>query len=495
MYQRILPAIRTSERAWSLEEVGRRTASAVAWLRAQGVLAGQVVGLISPQPASGPEYLLAMYAIWRLGAIVLPLNPRLPATSLEEALSRAGARWCLGGPESPRRLAWETLPLSPAASGDTHLAYNPEQACDLILTSGSSGKPKLALHSFANHHSSWGSLFERHPLTEANSWLLALPLFHIGGLAIVMRCHAAGATVVMPEPGQDLAAAVTALRPSHLSLVATQLRRLLDDAAAIEALRAARMILLGGSAIPRELIARAHGLGLPIHTSYGSTETSSLVCCTPAGAGLETLYSSGPLLPWNELRFSPDGEIELNGFAIFEGYFESGASLEALMHTIPPRTKQNYLYAPQSIFSYPYSISWKHSEDRTPPTWQQWLRTGDRGYLDAAGNLHISGRIDNLFISGGENIQPEEIEAALLALPGVRQAIVVPVSDAEYGQRPLAFVESEAFDPPAWDAPLRLRLPGFKLPVAYHPWPEQTGLKPSRKALEELAHELRAQAP
>ena len=107
----------------------------------------------------------------------------------------------------------------------------------------------------------------------------------------------------------------------------------------------------------------------------------------------------------------------------------------------------------------------------------------------AAGlTVHVLGRLDNLFISGGENIQPEEIEKALLALPGISQAIVVPIDNAEFGQRPVAFVEAESWNEAGWEQALRQLLPGFKIPARFCPWPaDQSGLKPSRAALQELA--------
>ena len=122
-----------------------------------------------------------------------------------------------------------------------------------------------------------------------------------------------------------------------------------------------------------------------------------------------------------------------------------------------------------------------------------WFHTGDLGWIDADGFLHVRGRMDNMFISGGENIQPEEIEAALSALPGVSQAVVVPVADDEFGQRPIAFVRGtdEALPLETLADQLEDLLPRFKIPHSYYPWPAiAEGMKVSRAAFRRHAEEL-----
>lgn len=474
---RALFAIETPERSWSSAEVAVWAGNWAQWLMRQGLRPQQVLGLVA-QPT--PAYLTALLGCWEAGGIVLPLNPRLPESQLEQALTQAGARWSLGGPAGPRRLDWpeRTALSAPAFAPAATLSLNPDRPLSLILTSGSSGQPKLALHHYGHHLASATAFLEVFPLAPADRWLLALPLFHIGGLAILIRCAQVGATVVMPD-GRELAAALTALRPTHLSLVATQLQRLLEVPAAVTVLQTAKLILLGGSAIPGSLLARAHALGLPIHTSYGATETSSLVSCTPAGADFETLQTSGRLLPYHQLRIAADGEIQLNGPAIFAGYFSSQAAFASLCEDAaqPPS-----LCPPSSVFAHPHTLTSLRSEDRSGG--QPWLRTRDRGYVDAQGRLRVLGRLDHLFISGGENIQPEEIEKALLSLADIQQAVVVPIPSAEYGARPLAFVEATSWQPANWRDRLRKLLPAYKLPDRFLPWPEgQIGLKPSRADL------------
>jgi O-succinylbenzoic acid--CoA ligase len=124
-----------------------------------------------------------------------------------------------------------------------------------------------------------------------------------------------------------------------------------------------------------------------------------------------------------------------------------------------------------------------------------WFHTGDLGALDESGYLRVRGRKDNLFVSGGENIQPEEVEAVLSGLEGVEEAVVVPVPDAEFGSRPVAFVQTAGgvTEPETLERELGQVLPRFKIPVAFHGWPEEVGpggMKADRRFLRTLARRL-----
>ena len=122
-----------------------------------------------------------------------------------------------------------------------------------------------------------------------------------------------------------------------------------------------------------------------------------------------------------------------------------------------------------------------------------WFHTKDRGSIDADGYLTVLGRMDNMFISGGENIYPEEIESALLEIPEIKQAIVVAISDSEFGQRPVAFLDSDEIEVDGIVEFLEQRLAKYKIPVRFLPWPVKevgTGIKASRKRLADMANSL-----
>lgn len=415
-----------------------------------GIRPGTVVGLAAPV---SPAYICTLLALWDAGFISLTLNPRQPVAQQREALNAAGGLHLFGD-----GLSEQTSPLAALAQAAPlhrqHWAPALNQPLSLIQTSGSSAAPRLAQHAWGQHLASAQGSLAHIPLQSRDRWLLALPLYHVGGLAVLVRCLLAEATVLLPGLEQDLAAAIVQLKPSHLSLVATQLQRLLNtpDAEVLQALRACKAILLGGSALPRRLLQQAHGLGLRLHSSYGSTEMSSQISSTRPGASLESLFSAGYVLPGRELALQPDGEIWVRGKTLFQGY-RSPAGLDLPLQP------------------------------------GGWFATRDRGAWDATGQLRVLGRMDQMFISGGENIQPEEIEAALLQIEGVQQAVVVPVREPEFGQRPVAFVSAADWQPDSWREQLRQVLPGFKVPLFFRPLPSQQGLKPARQTLMQAAQQ------
>ena len=204
--------------------------------------------------------------------------------------------------------------------------------------------------------------------------------------------------------------------------------------------------------MPEALVDEALSRNLPLHTSYGLTEMASQVTTTPPGASGKQLRTAGRALPHREVRVSGDGEILVRGRTLFAGYVQD----KAVSPTLDA---------------------------------EGWFHTGDLGGFDEEGYLRVTGRLDNLFVSGGENIQPEEIEAALVRVAGVEEAVVVPVPDPEFGERPVAFVRSTGGVADAARA-LEPLLPRFKIPKSFHSWEGTGGMKPDRVALKERARRL-----
>jgi len=226
---------------------------------------------------------------------------------------------------------------------------------------------------------------------------------------------------------------------------------------------------LGGASITAALLSDAVRKRMPVYLTYGLTEMASQVATGGAAQPL-----APQVLPHREMSIADNGEILVRGETLFAGYVENG------------------------------SIA-------CPLDSQGWFHTGDLGSIDHDGALTVTGRKDNMFISGGENIQPEQIEAALTAIDGIRDALVVPVEDREYGHRPVAFVrcdenislsdpqsimsESERFrfDYVSLSNELSRTLPRFMIPVAIYPWPhdyEASGIKADRQFFRELAEKL-----
>ncbi|WP_429110003.1 AMP-binding protein [Aeromonas media] len=390
------------------------------------------------------EDVLLAWACVRSGLVFCPLNPAFPLPRQAELAAQldACAFWSAGetpvGSGLPLRLDFtRELP----AEGDYPLV--PDQQSNMILTSGSSGSPKAVVHRLANHLASARGSASLIPLDGDCGWLLSLPLFHVGGYAILFRVFLAGASLVLDDRTQPLKERLEHQPITHLSLVPTQLWRLLAQGFDPARTRL-RELLLGGAAIPEPLVNQLKTLGFTPKSSYGLSEMASQVCTgQPAGAGVV-----GRPLPGREVCIR-QGEICVRGDTLFAGYFQAGALV-------------------------------------LPLDEEGWFHTRDKGHFTQDGELVVEGRLDNLFISGGENIQPEIIEQRLVDHGAVAQALVVPIPSAQWGQRPAAFIDWHGEPVPHAELAVWIRatLPGFMVPDRWLPWPDLGGsLKPSRTLL------------
>lgn len=452
------PAILRAAGATTYGDLDNRVSAAAGKLAESGCAPGARVGLYLEKDE---RYIVLLLALLRAGCVACPVSTRMPVEGVPALLRVAGCLALI----SDQDLSSATKPV--VLRPDDLLREAPrtprpragniptDRPTTIVFTSGSTGSPKAALHTFGNHYYSALGSGANIPLAPGDRWLHTLPLYHVGGLSVIFRCLLSGAAISLPDPRAPLGEEIARYRATHVSLVATQLQRLLSEDVDLSSLKA---VLLGGGPVPETLVDEAAARKLPIHTSYGLTETASQVTTTPPGASSEELYASGRVLPHREVSISGDGEVLVRGATLFAGYVR-GDELD-------------------------------HARDAGG-----WFHTKDLGALGADGSLRVWGRKDNLFISGGENIQPEEIEDALAWIEGVERAVVVPVPDAEFGERPVAFVQTSSSVPGTLDLTKDLEpvLPRFKIPVAFYSWPADApeGMKPDREFLRQRARELR----
>lgn len=427
-------ALTSGDFSLSWQQLDRQLTMLAAGFQQQGVRPGHCVMLRTKNSVAA---VLAYLALLQTGARVLPVNPQLPQPLLADLQQRIVAD-AMVNLADPTVLPLSSLVLQSVTAIDAG-DWQPYSVATLTLTSGSGGKPKAAAHTFAAHLDSARSVNALMSFSADERWLLSLPLFHVSGQAIIWRWLLAGAAlVVAPEDGLSVGLRLA----TFASLVPTQLWRLLQQLPLPKGLKA---VLLGGAVIPPELVAQAEASGIRCWCGYGMTETASTVC----GKRADGRPGVGGPLSLREVSLV-DEEIWLRSPSLASGYWQQGQLL--------PLTDEN-----------------------------GWLHTRDRGRWHD-GELQICGRMDNLFFSGGEGIQPEEIERILLQHPDVSQAFILPQDDAEFGQRPVALVEcGPHLTLPVLAAWASLHLAGFQRPVNWYNLPAGVadgGIKISRHQLQ-----------
>ena len=496
----------------ALDRIVRRTAAA---LEARP---DRIAGCMKPTW----RYCALLLAVWRAGRAACPLSTRAPNAGLARQLEAVDAGLLVTtrtreGPLEKYDLLevhdvleddgllenyyiLETTARTDEADRHANIdqleTWDLDAPATLLFTSGSTSEPRAALHSLGNHV--WNARGTQHaiPLGEGDRWCLSLPLYHVGGLAILFRCMLAGAAVVLPSESAPLHATLEKHRVTHLSVVPTQLERLLANIGGAAA--SLKAVLLGGGPLPPDLVATALQRGIPLHTTYGLTEMASQVTGTTAGdraEGAGRLKTAGRALPHRELRIDGSGS---DGQEETKGDGQGELPDDSRQAKCPDGDRQGEIQVRGATLFQGYVVD---GALERPLTSDGWFATGDVGRMDDVGCLHVIGRMDDLFVSGGENIHPEEIEQALLALTGVARAAVVSVPDPTYGARPVAFVQVRSESRPGirheigpgdladiLRAELSKSLPKYKIPDAFFPWsriPEEAftgGLKKVKRS-------------
>jgi len=450
------PALVHAKGTLSFAELETAALTLAGRLRGLGIGEGNRVAVLLN---NDPVYVVLVHALAALGAVLVPLNLRLTPGELRELLEAAEpsllihggalgkqaleAARCLPAVRVLATAALNTLPEKPGRS-----LFGPRLDLDqaILFTSGTTGRPKGVRLSLANHLASALGSEQRLGVDEGDRWLLCLPLYHVGGLAVVLRSVIYGTTVVLHESfdARTVRQALERDRISAVSLVPTMLTRLLQTSDAARFPDSLRFALLGGGPIAPELVARARRRSIRLAPTYGLTEAASQVCTLVPEELAARGDSVGRPLAGLELRVlnergrdqSPGtpGEICVRGPQVTAGYLN------------PPKERERVLAS-------------------------GWLCTGDIGALSPDGYLTLLDRRSDLIVSGGENIYPSEVESVLLSHPDVAAAAVVGRADPEWGQVVHAFIVAETGGRPRAEqlvAHCRAELAGFKLPRRVH---------------------------
>lgn len=363
------------------------------------------VALIVDNSLAMFEYLYLLLA-W--GVPVLPVHPRLTTPERQQLLTLASAQVLIDPQDS--------APAVPRSTRSERLvgAIPDARALTLVASSGSSGIPKLIELSRGAFLALARADAERVPGAASDRALLCLPLSHVGGLSVVIRALVARRCCVVFRPSSragllasapELAACLVSERVTLLSLVPPVLRRLLQVNSELLRRAPLRALLLGGQACPLDLFTEARQQGIPVLTSYGLTEACSQV---------------------STLGFPPPQEPPVQGGVVGVGFPLSGVELRVVggvLHVRGPTLLTRYVAGPE------------------PRDADGFFHTGDRGEFDPDLGLFVFGRTSELIISGGENVDPSEVEHALLATGGLEAACVFGVPDPEFGELVVAVLE------------------------------------------------------
>ena len=445
--------------SWS--ELERRSNQVARLLASRGVGADpDRSDLVAVALANLPEHFYATYGVWKLGATVLPLRWDLPSWERDRLLDLAAPAAVVGNWDDAPVLRSGTQPDRTVtlddlrASVDLDDAPLPDRVPDpaqALATSGSTGRPKLIIAPGRGEIEDITSVAPGSEIGEVAKQLVVSPLYHTNGFACHMWLQGGRPLVVIEKfDAERVVDAIERHRTNYTIMVPTMLQRIarLDGIEARD-LSSLQSVLYGAAPIPEWVVRAWFDLVGPehFHFSYGGTERFGIVTCT----GVEWLEHPGTVgLPQGrELRILDEDGTELPPGEVGEIFLRS---------TIPGPTAEYVGAAPA-----------KGTDDG-------FHSYGDMGSVDEDGFLYIADRRVDMIITGGANVWPAEVEAALTEHAGVRDAVVIGVTDPEWGRRVHAIVEpADPASPPSDDelrAHCRERLTAYKVPKTFEIWGE-----------------------
>jgi fatty-acyl-CoA synthase len=389
---------------------------------------------------NSPEHVMVLFACARLGLILLPLSWRLTAPELRYQLEDAEPSLFLVEDEY-RELAEATghrfvTLTSPSKDGDCprYESVTGEDALLLIYTSGTTGKPKGALLTHANCFWTNVSFDATTGVRGDDVVLQVLPQFHVGGWNVQpLLAWLKGATVVLErqfDAGRCLDLIERKRVTTMMGVPPIYLFMAQHERFPVADLSSLDRAVVGGAPMPEALLETWAARGTAIVQGYGLTEAAPNVLCLPPEDAVRKLGYAGKPYPFVDVRLSEESELQVQGPNVFAGYWRNP---EATQHVF---------------------------------TDDGWLRTGDVAERDDEGFYRIKGRLKDMYISGGENVYPAEVEAVLHEHPAVQDAAVVGVPHERWGECGVAFVVADAASEEELIAWCGERLAKFKVPSA-----------------------------
>tara|TARA_R110002096_G_scaffold339522_3_gene532866 strand:+ start:14815 stop:16296 length:1482 start_codon:yes stop_codon:yes gene_type:complete len=411
---------------------------------------------------SSDMLIFAIAACWKLGIPIIPLSPKISQAELETAIAKLNPALIFCDTQNRSRVSGDdvvhmdenfflnafTFDIRDLDLNKT-LEFKESDILGYFFTSGTSGNPKIVPLKRRQILSAAKASSKNFKPATNHFWLLCLPLNHVGGISIILRSVIYGSAIYRMEHfKEEMVKEFLSenLKFQAASLVPTMLKRLLNDPL-FKTHRQFKAILLGGGPTTKELLKKSVERGIPIVSSYGMTETCAQIVtnsmATPSGI-YTPLQSVGKPFPPNILQVRDErmkvlgknesGAIWLKGPQVFDGYYDK-----------------------------------EHNDNRFDK--KGWFNTGDFGHLNGFGQLFIESRREDLIITGGENVNPTEVEQAIQKIDSIKEVVVVGLPDDEWGQKVTAFITLTNGNAPKLSEirdQLRGELVDFKLPKELH---------------------------
>jgi O-succinylbenzoic acid--CoA ligase len=407
------------------------------------------------------KFIELVVALWYLGAIPVPLNTKLLDDEIISILDDHDFKFLVTDSRNNFGVSFESLSLS-GKENKIRVSHKdtkspsftkivlPESnsylfdAADypipdinkeavVIFTSGSTGRPKGVVHTFSSLINSIenGNNILNH--TDSDRWLASLPFYHIGGFQIICRSFYYGCSIILPQSLQinDLTKSITDFNPTHISLVSTQLERLIHQK--VKPDESLRVSLIGGGFVNDELMIEADKLGWKPFRVYGSSETASMVTAISANEIISKPQSVGKPFKDAKIIISNESEILIQSNSLFKKYLDD-------------------------------------EKETASKLIDGFYHSGDLGFVDADGYSFIEARRNDLIVTGGENVNPIEIEKAFLQFPFIKDACVFPKQNKTWGQIVACalVVTDSSIDIKSIKEKLKLILTGYKIPKEFY---------------------------
>lgn len=428
----------------SLKSLNHKSTSLAKKLKRDGVKSEDRVALLVD---NSPNFIISVLALWMIEAIPVPINLKLSAIEIEEQLKFLRCQFVLIDESFKEKIKLSDvkqieLSVSNADSEKRELdfSFDANRTAVIMFTSGSSGNPKAVELSFSNLIQSVKIGNEYLKQTGEDRWLASLPFYHIGGFSIIVRSLIFGTAMIIPTSLKiDLIIdVIKKFKPTLASFVSSQMKSLLDKN--IQPNPKMRHVLLGGGFIDSSIMREALKKGWNVSKVYGSTETSSFITVLNPDEFEKKPNSVGKPIPLteififdenkNELPNNSEGEIAVKSPAVMKGYLNDEVSTNKKLF--------NGLYL-----------------------------TGDYGYKDSEGYLYAVNRRSDMIVTGGENVNPSEVEAVIKQFSKVKEVCVFGIDDVTWGQKVIAAIvpkSSEKFEIEELNDFLKNKIASFKIP-------------------------------